>query len=125
MIAVVLEGPAGRRLLDGLVDTGSDRTIFPRREAKSVGLRLPSKVDGSIKTAGGVVIAYRLADVVLELRSGGLIVRWKTRVAFADDPLSIIHLGMRGFLEFFHCTFMGPEERVAFHPCPSLPSSGL
>jgi hypothetical protein len=28
MIAVAIEGPNGRRLLDGLLDTGSDRTFF-------------------------------------------------------------------------------------------------
>jgi hypothetical protein len=123
IIAVVLEGPIGRRLLDGLLDTGSDRTIFPQREAAAVGISLPQSPDGSFKTAGGTPIAYRLAQVVLELRSSGLLVRWRTEVAFAEDPLSLIHLGTRGFLEFFHSMFMGPEKKIILAPCPSLPSA--
>lgn len=121
MVAVVIEGTKRRRLLDGLLDTGSDRTIFPRREAKVVGARLPRTADGATKTAGGVVIEYRLGEVVLELRTAVSVVRWKTKVAFADDPLSLIHLGTRGFLEYFHCTFMGPEQKVILEPRDSLP----
>ncbi len=121
IIAVGIEGPGGRRLLDGLVDSGSDRTIFPQREAKPLGIQLPTMADGSIKTAAAAAIAYRLAEVVLELRAGGSIVRWKTPVAFAEDPLSLIHLGTRGFLQYFHCILMGPEERVLLDPRPSLP----
>ena len=92
-------------MLDGLLDTGSDRTIFPQREALSIGVQLGGRPDGSVKTAGGGSIPYRLAEVALELRAIGSTVRWKSSVAFADDPLSIIRLGYRGFMEFFHCTF--------------------
>ena len=124
MIAVAIEGPAGRRLADGLLDTGSDRTIFPHREAQSIGVGLPIAPDGAFQTAGGISIAYRLAEVVLELRSStGTTVRWRTSVAFAEDPLSIIHLGYRGFLEHFHCTFLGPEKTVRLDPSPVLPTA--
>jgi hypothetical protein len=108
IIAVTLQGPSGKRLIDGLLDTGSDRTLFPQREAKAIGIQLPAKADGSIKTAGGMSIAFRMAEVVLELRAAALLARWKAAVAFAEDPLSIVHLGTRGFLEYFHSTFMGP-----------------
>jgi Aspartyl protease len=122
IIAVAIEGPTGKRLLDGLVDTGSDRTLFPHREAKSLGISLPAHPDGWIKTAGGVSIPYRMADIVLELRASGSSVRWGTPVGFAEDPLSLIHLGYHGFLEYFHCTFRGPEKTIRFDPRPNLPA---
>jgi hypothetical protein len=121
MVAVLLEGPAGRRLIDGLLDSGADRTIFPGREASAIGLGLPSNPDGMIRTASGVPINYRLAEVILELRSAGLSVRWKVAVAFAEDPLTLVHLGYRGFLEYFHSTFLGPEKKVVLDPRPTLP----
>ena len=78
MIAVVIEFQAVGALLDGLLDTGSDRTIFPRRERRRLA---SSYLDArmAIKTAGGVVIAYRLAEVVLNCASAGSLIRWKTR----------------------------------------------
>ena len=121
VIAVVLEGPGGRRLLDGLLDTGADRTIFPQREAKAPGISLPAQADGTFQTAGGIAIAYRLTDVVLELRSSGSSARWRTTVAFAEDSLQLIHFGMRGLLEYFHCKFMGLEKKVTLDPQISLP----
>ena len=123
IIAVAIEGPRGRRLLDGLLDSGSDRTIFPAREARSIGVSLPAAPDGSFKTAGGVSIPYRLAEVVMELRGNGTIVRWKSLVAFADSPLVMIHLGTRGFLEYFHCTFMGPKKKIVLDPQPLPPAA--
>lgn len=122
IIAVAIEGPTGKRLFDGLVDTGSDRTLFPHREAKPLGISLPTQPDGWIKTAGGISIPYRMAEIVLELRMSGASVRWKTQVGFAEDPLSLIHLGYRGFLQYFHCTFRGPERTIRFDPQPNFPA---
>ena len=88
IIAVAVEGPHGRRLLDGLVDTGADRTIFPRREAVAVGTILPDEPSGEFRTAGGITIPFRLASVVLELRASAAVsIRWQSQVAFADAPL--------------------------------------
>jgi hypothetical protein len=123
IIPVVLHGPSGKRLLDGLLDTGSDRTLFPQREAQIVGLPLPDNPDGHIRTAGGVSIPYRLSDAVLELRASATVVRWRASVAFAEAPLQIIHLGHRGFLEYFRSTFHGPGKRIVLERQPNLPNA--
>ena len=112
MIPVILDGSTNKRIIDGLLDTGADRTVFPARQAQAVGVSLPTSIDGTFQTAGGVSIPYRLADVVLELRSSGTSVRWKSTIAFADSPLGLVHLGVRGFLEYFHATFQGPEQKL-------------
>jgi hypothetical protein len=122
ILAVVLEGPTGRRLVDGLLDSGSDRTLFPDREARSVGLQLPPHSSSRIRTAGGVWLSYRLADAHLELRTFAGVVRWRASIAFTPDPIQIVHFGYRGFLEFFHCTFQGPEKMILLDPRPTLPS---
>ncbi len=122
IVAVVLVGTNGkRRLLDGLLDTGADRTFFPIREAQAVGLTLSSVPDGTVKTAGGISIPYYLSEATLELRGDGNAVRWRTQVAFAPEPMCIIHLGTRGFLEYFHTTFRGPERTIMLQPTASLP----
>jgi hypothetical protein len=93
----------------------------PAFEAQAVGLALPANPDGHIRTAGGVAIPYRLADTVLELRRAATVVRWHASVAFAPEPLQIVHLGYRGFLEYFACTFHGPDRKIVLDPQPGLP----
>jgi predicted aspartyl protease len=106
---------------DGLLDSGADRTVLPQRTAERIGVGLSDSIEGQIKTAGGVLIGFRLGAVVFELRAAGAAVRWRTTVAFAEDPLNIIHLGHRGFLEFFHCQLLGPEQRLVLIPQANLP----
>ena len=120
IIPVIFEGPRERNIQDGLLDTGADRTILPERQARRLGVTLPAEPDGIARAAGGGALEYRLAEVTIELRAAGQIVRWKASVGFTEQPIAITHLGYRGFPEFFHSTFQGPEEMILLEPTAGI-----
>lgn len=124
-----IEGPWGFRELRGLIDTGSDYTMFPISLADTLGIRTdetPVNIGGI--GSGGLQAFF--GEVVLEIgkkgHKGDWISRgwkWKTWIAFGLTPR--ILLGQDGFLHYFTATFTAqpgtrlqdpPQQQVNLKP---------
>jgi hypothetical protein len=100
LIPVLLHGPAGYEDLRGLVDTGSDDTLFPDDLVRSLGLVLNPNEHAVIAGIEGsmTVVRYGMVDLEIPGQGGGY--RWSARVGFHAGPRIV--LGHSGFLEFFY-----------------------
>ena len=118
IIPVLIESPAGRRLIvDALVDTGSDVTLFPEAFAAALEINLGGQLRRPVTSALGIVAHYRQSEVLLELRRAPEeIVRWKATVGFLARRMAYGILGTRGMFEFFRS-----GERVGFRKRAGAP----
>ena len=117
-------GPVGHVDVLALVDTGADNSIFPLSVATELGIE-PTIGTGPGATAfGGQRIALSFADLVLELAQNGNVIRWRSRVYFADfpnDSEKAVILGHEGFLDYFTATFIGEDCVLDLEPNASIP----
>ncbi len=104
-------------LIDALIDTGADISLFPQHLAEQLGFDLSSPPNGKVSAAVGGESSYRLRDVTLELRRPPDIVRWKASVGFVDRTMSYAILGTRGFFEFFDLNYSAYSRRVEITAC--------
>jgi hypothetical protein len=74
ILAVRVSGPAGTRSLDGLLDSGSDDTIFPEWIAPMIGVDLAAAIQHDIHLAGRSHFPARASETayaaLLEQRPG-------------------------------------------------------
>jgi hypothetical protein len=112
IIGVTIIGPSDSRLRDGLLDTGSDDTVFPEHLAATLGLDLSSAPIGSMQTANRTRARVRYAPVRLRITDGIEQREWPALVGFTPAPLRQPLLGFAGFLQFFTATFHGDREQV-------------
>ncbi len=83
LIAVKLLTDDGRYILiDALIDTGADVSLFPQHLAEQLGFDMSHPPDGLVSAAVGGECSYRFRDVTLELRRPPDVVRWKASVGF-------------------------------------------
>jgi hypothetical protein len=123
LVPVLLESQEGNRLIvDALIDTGADVTLFPAAIAESLGIDLTNAPDRPLSSALGVIATYREHEISLELRRApNEIHQWRTAVGFISRPMVYGILGTRGFFEFFTLTYHAADEWVQLDPSGGFP----
>jgi hypothetical protein len=107
---VTLIGPTGTYVEAGLVDSGSDETLFPVRAAVRAGIDLTGAPTGIIAGAGLGTMYLRYAEVTLRIAGVNELREWRAWVGFTASPLKRPVLGFAGFLQFFTAHFHGDRE---------------
>ena len=121
-MAVRIFGPTGSSLEDGLLDTGSDETVFPTHIAAKVGIDLSQVPIRKVHLAGRGIVPCRNVAVRLRITDGfHETYEWTTLVAFTPIPLVRALLGYAGFLQYFDANFRGADEEVILFPNGSFP----
>jgi hypothetical protein len=114
IMAVRVSGPGGAWIVDSLLDSGSDDTIFPEWIAPMVGIDLNLAAALDIHLAGrGKPIRCRYHVATLRITDGKQeTLQWGTMIGFVAVPLKCPLLGHAGFLEYFDVTFQGADHFV-------------
>jgi hypothetical protein len=125
-VEILVHGPNGSKVLQALVDTGSDNTVFPAYVARELGIRVQSATGPAAEAFGGHQVALSYADIELELIHVEGNVRWTAQAFFlveeSDEETVIV--GRDGFLEYFTATFIGDEFALELKPNAFLPANG-
>jgi hypothetical protein len=116
--AIRISGPGGSWILDGLLDSGSDDTIFPAWVAPMIGVDLAIAIDHDIHLAGrGKPIRCRYASAKLTLTDGAFeTYEWDAMIGFVAVPMKCPLLGQAGFLQFFDITLQGADHLAILSP---------
>ena len=118
---ITIIGPGGTWVGPGLLDTGSDDTVFSERVAALIGLDLTNAPVREASGVGAGAFPIRYAEVRLRFTDGKEFREWPARVGFTAAPLKRPLLGYAGFLQFFTATFDGAGERVELAANPHHP----
>ena len=125
-IPVTILGPGGSLTLIGLVDTGSDNTIFPKSVADLLQIATESESGPAANAFGGQRIQLLAGDATLQLEADEVTCSWKTVTCFFkfDSPEDeTVILGHAGFLDFFTATFDGKFGTLMLMPNDELPTN--
>ncbi len=123
-IPIRVYGPAGAAEMLALVDTGSDNSILPLSIARDLGIKTTLGKGPAATAYGGQQIALSFAEVELEVSQDDTLVRWRSRLYFADFPGDMekaVILGHEGFLDYFTATFDGGDCVVTLEPNDGIP----
>jgi hypothetical protein len=122
IIQVVLTANDRTILSQGLLDSGSDDTVFPRTSGEELGIMfdgLPKSVAAGV---GGEAIEYAIAGVRLAIDDGTQCYEWPARVGFRLDGKKVLPLlGQAGFLQFFTVEFRGDTHEAVLTPKGTFP----
>jgi hypothetical protein len=113
LIPVTVVGPANTRLLQALLDTAADDTVFPDSLASLLGVDLTGALESEASGVGGLpAVRLRFAQVSLRLATSTERREWPAVVGFTAAPLRFPLLGFAGALQFFDADFRGAHEEV-------------
>lgn len=127
-IPITIRGPKGAMSLVGLVDTGSDNTVFPKSAADYLGIPISAMTVPTATAFGGQPIPLLFGEAVLRLQADEESLAWHTHVNFFDFDTAeeeVVILGHAGFLEFFTATFDGQQGMLTLVPNDDLPADGV
>ena len=124
-IPITISGPNGSVALIGLVDTGSDFSIFPQAIAELLGIGLLPIANRGASVFGGSPVPLLSGTATLTVEQDDESLRWETSVEFFDfghesDTTAI--LGYSGFLEFFTAIFDGDSLLLSLLANQNLPA---
>lgn len=123
-IPITISGPSGTVSFMGLVDTGSDHTIFPKSVADYLDIPVDPVIGSAASVFGGQRVRLSEGEAILKLESEGQSLLWKTMVCFfpfaAADEETVI-LGHASFLDYFSATFDGKSGILTLSPNDELP----
>jgi hypothetical protein len=112
VIPVRIAASGGSQLLDGLLDTGSDETVFEDWVAKPLGIDLAQAPSEPVNLVGRGTIDCRYTTVTLVLTDGKEACRWPALVGFVPIKLQYQLLGHSGCLEYFDAEFRGADREI-------------
>ena len=112
LIDLDIIGPKNTRDVVGLLDTGSDDTIFPEYIARRIGIDLAHAPSGLVSGLGKSQVAVRYAQVQMRIVVATETREWPAIIGFAPHAMPYALLGFAGFLQFFTATFHGDLEQV-------------
>ncbi len=122
LIAVLLTGPAGHFLIEGILDPGADRSILPLKWALRLGILVDALTSAvTLQSATGQPLLCKNTTLQFHLLRDFERISWQAEVAIAPDELRRPHWGFKGFLEFFRTVFDGPNLQITLDPGPNLP----
>jgi hypothetical protein len=126
LLAVMLTGPTGALIRDGLLDTGSDDTVFSEDLAVLLGLDLRVADERQVALAGRPgPIRCRYAAVQVRISDGAQeTYTWTAVLGFVAGRLHYNLLGHAGFLQFFQAGFDGDLLEATLLPNRHFPGTG-
>jgi hypothetical protein len=118
IIAARVIGPKGTQLIDGLLDTGSDDTVFEEWVAALIGVDLTKAIHRDIGLVGRVQpVRVQYAAVCIRITDGSQeIYEWTAMMGFTSTKLRYPLFGYAGFLQFFSVDFHGDDCEVIITP---------
>jgi hypothetical protein len=107
-------GPTDSRLIEAILDTAADDTVFPEELAGKIGIDLTNAPTGMAEGVGSTAVPVKYVQVTLRLTDAAGRERreWPAWVGFTSAPLPYPLLGFAGCLQFFTATSRGDLEEV-------------